>query len=203
VLTFPFLRPTKKDFWNKIREFIDQFNSKNISSTVTRQEATRRRKLATKFVGHVTLLLNAGIKSTLGQDENLKVGDWLSPKEQQNQVDSLGNGWELNIVGVRIRVEKGKLKERAYPVSFDNWYTHAALPEILIYFMPIMVMLNLCPPLLPQEYIILTRRSGTEDVFVARRYRDFRSLFNKVGLLMLQHYYSYTRHARYANDPFY
>ncbi|CAG8513428.1 9424_t:CDS:10, partial [Paraglomus occultum] len=148
VLTFPFLRPTKNDFWNKIREFIDQFNSKNISSTVTRDEATRRRKLAAKFVGHVTLLLNAGIKSTLGQDENLKVSDWLSPKDQQKekvQVDNLGNAWELNIVGVRIRVEKGKLKERAHP-----------------------------------EYIILTKRPGTEDVYVARRYRDFRTLFNKL-----------------------
>ena len=134
MLTFPFLRSTSNDFWNKIREFIDQFNSKNISSTVTREEATRRRKLATKFVGHVTLLLNAGIKSTLGQDENLKVSDWLSPKEQQKekaQVDNSGNTWELNVVGVRIRVEKGKLKEHVHPVSFDNWYaTQFALPEI-------------------------------------------------------------------------
>ncbi|CAJ0831456.1 7355_t:CDS:2 [Entrophospora sp. SA101] len=62
VFTFPFLQNVDKFFWVKIKDFLEEFSKKNISSTTTRDEQTKRKRLAEKIVSEVTLMFNAGLK---------------------------------------------------------------------------------------------------------------------------------------------
>jgi hypothetical protein len=119
VRTFPFVNKNGDDFWLKLGQFVDEFHKKNISSSVTRNEATKRRRLAKKVVSHLTLLLNAGIKTTLGQDESIRVENVFRENEldRVNESDGFINGWNVNVAAVRSRVVKTHFLERVRVVS--------------------------------------------------------------------------------------
>ncbi|CAG8579369.1 6756_t:CDS:10 [Ambispora leptoticha] len=168
IRTFPFLTNTEKDFWEKCFEFIKEFQKKNISGSSTRNEATKRRRLANKIIMHLTLLLNAACKTTAGKDQAITVDSFEGEEEeiimqeeineseqQQNDIEHaennclrnyLANGWEFNIIAVKTVTSKRHFRE----------HSHA-------------------------EYVILTKRS-TDDapIIVARRYKQFRALYSKL-----------------------
>ncbi|CAI2172599.1 18636_t:CDS:10 [Funneliformis geosporum] len=155
VLTFPFLQKADNTFWSKLSEFLDEFAKKNISSSSTRDERTKRKKLGENIVNELTLLLNAGIKTTAGKDESIKV-DFTGAYENRNQklLDDLSctiNGWNINVVSVRTIWEKHRIREHAHS----------------------------------EYIIQAKRQNFNEIIFVARRYKDFTikdqksSTFNK------------------------
>jgi len=135
VNTFPFLQNGGTELWQKVQEFMGEFSKKNISTSATRDEATKRKKMAKQLVSHFTLLLNATTKTTLGKDESVTVESAGSEEEDRyGRGKKILNGWELNVVGVRAYSEKGMLKENFYAVSamafdmcFDNF--SIALPH--------------------------------------------------------------------------
>ncbi|CAG8449889.1 3792_t:CDS:10 [Funneliformis caledonium] len=150
VLTFPFLQKADSTFWSKLSEFLNEFAKKNISTTSTRDERTKRKKLGEKIVNELTLLLNAGIKTTAGKDESIKV-DFTSAYENRNRklLNDLSctiNGWNINIVSVRTVLEKHRIREHAHS----------------------------------EYIIQVKRQTFNEIIFVARRYKDFKNLYSKL-----------------------
>ncbi|CAG8570623.1 576_t:CDS:10 [Paraglomus brasilianum] len=112
INTFPFLQNGGVELWHKVQEFIGEFSKKNISTSATRDEATKRKKMAKQIVSHFTLLLNASTKTTLGKDESVTVESADSEEEDHYaRGKKILHGWELNVVGVRAYSEKGMLKE--------------------------------------------------------------------------------------------
>ncbi|CAG8526175.1 2631_t:CDS:10 [Paraglomus occultum] len=121
VNTFPFLQNGGVELWQKVQEFIGEFSKKNISTSATRDEATKRKKMAKQIVSHFTLLLNATTKTTLGKDESVTVESAGSEEEDlYDRGKKILNGWELNVVGVRCYSEKGMLKENFYAEYLIN-----------------------------------------------------------------------------------
>ncbi|CAJ0748352.1 7546_t:CDS:10 [Entrophospora sp. SA101] len=114
VFTFPFLQNVDKFFWVKIKDFLEEFSKKNISSTTTRDEQTKRKRLAEKIVSEVTLMFNAGLKVSSGKEESIKVDfDSLKKHIPYNYKDieaaykeylfisdyeKFINGWNVNVI---------------------------------------------------------------------------------------------------------
>lgn len=154
IFTFPFLRNSEATFWLKVSEFINEFQKKNITTSSTREETTKRKKLGEKIINEFTLLLNAGLKTTLGKEESIKV-DFSHIYESYNQKNSQDssksiNGWTVNIVSVKAACEKKrKIQNHVY-----------------------------------MEYIIQTMRSNfDEHIYVVRRRKDFKKLYTKVSYI--------------------
>jgi hypothetical protein len=108
--------------------------------------------LAEKIVKEFTLLLNAGLKTTSGKEESIKV-DFSHIYEDYNQKNSLDssksiNGWTVNIVSAKTAYEKKrKIQKHAFT-----------------------------------EFIIQTMQSNSDEhVYVVRRRKDFKKLYTKVN----------------------
>ncbi|RIA89362.1 hypothetical protein C1645_772664 [Glomus cerebriforme] len=150
VYTFPFLQRSDDTFWIKVSEFLNEFYKKNISTSPTRDESTKRKKLSEKIIKEFTLLLNAGIKTTSGKEESIKV-DFSSIYENYNQKTSQDsskfiNGWAVNIVSVKAASEKRRIQKHVYM----------------------------------EYIIQTIRPNFDEPIFVVRRRRDFKKLYTKL-----------------------
>ncbi|GES86546.1 PX domain protein [Rhizophagus clarus] len=152
VYTFPFLQNSNSTFWYKVSEFLNEFHKKNITNSFTRDETTKRKKLTEKIVNEFTLLLNAGLKTTSGKEESIKVDfshiyEDYNKKNSQDDSSKSVNGWIVNIVSVKTASEK---KRKIHNHIF-------------------------------MEYIIQTTRSNSdESVYVVRRRKDFKKLYTKL-----------------------
>lgn len=73
--------------------------------------------------------------------------------------------FEVNVVGVRVVMEKGRVRSKHHEVS---WFLY-------------LMLLPMYRSNTQQEFLIRTRRSAVGDVFVSRRYGDFRRLLEEVS----------------------
>ncbi|CAB4476818.1 hypothetical protein RhiirA5_493779 [Rhizophagus irregularis] len=150
VYTFPFLRNSEANFWLKVSEFLNEFQKKNITTSSTRDETTKRKKLAEKVVNEFTLLLNVGLKTTLGKEESIKVDFshiYKNYNEKNSQDSNSTNGWTVNIVSVKAACEKKrKIQKHVYM----------------------------------EYIIQTIRSNFDEHVYVVRRRKDFKKLYTKL-----------------------
>ncbi|KAF8165323.1 hypothetical protein B0H34DRAFT_793725 [Crassisporium funariophilum] len=151
VLTFPFMAAAPKDFYSqKLQPFVAAMVSRNLSPTSVLdgaevEQATRKKFLAkvernmSLFVGSATKLAEQEEVVRLTQSDLDRLQ--LLSKKRQARLAKSRDFFDVNIVGVRTVVDKGRMRSRAH-----------------------------------EEFIVRTRRSRYPDVFVSRRYGDFRTL---------------------------
>ncbi|WWC68386.1 uncharacterized protein I206_102311 [Kwoniella pini CBS 10737] len=182
LLPFPFLATAPTSFWgSKVQPFLSSFllstgysnsnlneNEKKVMESLMtkeeRKEINEKKKLWIKIEKHLSLMFGIGIKLINGE-EVVRIGQnelkrlekiqeerkqqWLekhSHSQNQNDLDPT-QGFEVNVVGVRVVTEKGRVRSRSH-----------------------------------EEFIIRTRRNGVSDVFVSRRYGDFKRLADELRL---------------------
>ncbi|KAF7432980.1 hypothetical protein PC9H_004924 [Pleurotus ostreatus] len=154
VLTFPFMAAAPKDFYSeKLQPFVASMLSRNLSpnydildegADVAEQAARTKmlgkleRSLST-FLGTSTKLVEREEVVRLTQTDLDRLE--MLAKKRQARLAKNKEIFEVNIVGVRTVVAKGRVRSRSH-----------------------------------DEFIIRTRRSRYRDVFVARRYGDFKTL---------------------------
>ncbi|KIM46162.1 hypothetical protein M413DRAFT_64985 [Hebeloma cylindrosporum] len=155
VLTFPFMAAAPKNFYSqKLQPFVAAVVSRNISPTSVLDEqseqATRKRLLA-KVERNLSLFVNAATKLVETEDvvrltqDDLDRLETLS-KKRQARLAKARDFFEVNIIGVRTVVDKGRMRSRAH-----------------------------------EEFIIRTKRSRYPDVYVSRRYGDFKTLASELS----------------------
>ncbi|TFK28729.1 hypothetical protein FA15DRAFT_633092 [Coprinopsis marcescibilis] len=158
VLTFPFMSAAPKGFYSeKVQPFVDAMLSRNIASasslldTDGAKEKATRKKLVAKiernialFVGSATKLVEQEQVVRLTQ-QDLDRLERLAQKRQK-RLAKKKDYFQVNVVGVRTVVDKGRMRSRAH-----------------------------------EEFIIRTRRARYHDIYVSRRYGDFKTLANELA----------------------
>lgn len=182
VLTFPFMASAPKDFYSrKLQPFVTSVISRNLSSSSVLddddeaegkgQQATRK-KLLEKVEKNLSLFLGAATR-LVEKEEVVRLTqadlDRLEAltKRRQARVKKNMSWLDINVVCVRTVVDKGRVRSRAHDVSLGNQFSAMKVSDFL------------------QEFVIRTRRSRYEDVYVSRRYGDFRTLATEVTLHFL------------------
>ncbi|CAO1623871.1 unnamed protein product [Sympodiomycopsis kandeliae] len=155
VLTFPFLRSAPQNFFaDKVQVFIDRFLERNISGTDDRSEETKRKKMSGKLEKMVTLLIASAITigGEVGGEEVVRISDADGAKMAavQEQVKAALAG---------APVQHG---DAIFEVNVIGIRTQQAKGRIR--------------SRVHEQFIIRTRRPGSPDVFVSRRYGDFQRL---------------------------
>ena len=178
VLTFPFLDGAPKNFFpDKLQPFAASVLSKNLSPTSIMDEdaeqigeasKSTRKKLLTKTERSLSILLGSGMKlvepeqvvrlsqADLNRLEALAKSRLSRERKSKDTLD-------VNIICVRTVVSKGRVRSRAHDVRI--LYRNPAPRGQTSH---------------SQEFIIRTRRRGRPEVFVGRRYGDFKTLANEV-----------------------
>lgn len=172
VLTFPFLASAPKDFFShKVQPFISSVLSRNLSTSspfeeeAEETEKATREKILTKIEKHFSVLLGSAAK--LVEDEEVVR---LTQKDLQ-QLETLArrrrarmlkyrDSFDVNIIGVRSITDKGRVRSKAHEVC-----------HLFVF----LLSLNTA-----QEFIIQTKQAHRPDIFVSRRYGDFKTLVDEV-----------------------
>ena len=176
VLTFPFLASAPKDFFpDKVQPFISSLLSRNLNSTPIlddeSEDSAGVAKLVAKAERSFSLLLNYAVK-TVEKEETVRLSqadlDKLEAiaRKRHAQLMKTKDVFEVNVVCVRTVVDRGRVRSKVHEVRSHGLYT-LLRPD--------------CTSL--QEFIVRTRRSHFKDVYVSRRYGDFRTLYNEVSFL--------------------
>ncbi|KAF4575050.1 hypothetical protein EYR36_006406 [Pleurotus pulmonarius] len=154
VLTFPFMAAAPKDFYSeKLQPFVASMLSRNLSPNYDildegadgAEQAARTKMLGklerslSTFLGTSTKLVEREEVVRLTQTDLDRLE--MLAKKRQARLAKNKDIFEVNIVGVRTVLAKGRVRNRSH-----------------------------------DEFIIRTRRSRYRDVFVARRYGDFKTL---------------------------
>lgn len=178
MLSFPLLSKSHQDWdalWvHKVQVLYEKFMSMDMSSTIDREEATKRKKIATKLNSLLLVIFNSGIGTVnelnyYNHDQLEEVGEKMNSdninellfptKENLKSYlsqDRFTNGIMLNVSGVR-QVKKLNNKLLA---TLNLTKTHYCYYEFII-----------CSKMdLPQA----------EEVYVGRRYSDFRNLHHQL-----------------------
>lgn len=184
VLTFPFMAASPKDFYSqKLQPFVAAVISRDLSPTSILDEPETdqgsRKKIIGKVERNLSLFLSGATK-LLEREEVVRLTqsdldrlDVLSKKRQARQAKTR-DLFEINIVSVRTVLIRGRIRNRVHDVC----QSMAVLPQIMINRSTI------------QEFIIRTRRSRYPDVFVSRRYGDFKTLATEVRSLFTIFFFS-------------
>jgi hypothetical protein len=171
ILTFPFMAAAPKDFYSeKLQPFMASVLARNISPTSVfddgsegSEQALRLRLLA-KAERNLSLFIGAATKIA-EQEEVVRLTqvdldrlESAAKKRQAKNLEAVKDIFEVNIVSVRTVVDKGRVRSRVHEVRPLHYvYFQRSKPKY-------------------QEFIVRTRRSNFPDVFVSRRYGDFRAL---------------------------
>ncbi|KAF6762614.1 hypothetical protein DFP72DRAFT_802386 [Ephemerocybe angulata] len=156
VLTFPFMEAAPKGFYSeKVQPFVDAMVSRNLASTSLLSEGqtedAARKKILAKIERNLAMFVGSATKIVEREDIVRLTQSDLDRLERmaerrQRRLAKNKDSFEVNIVGVRSVVEKGRVRSRAH-----------------------------------EEFIIRTKRSRYHDVYVSRRYGDFKTLANELA----------------------
>ncbi|KAF8238699.1 hypothetical protein L208DRAFT_1240839 [Tricholoma matsutake] len=160
VLTFPFMAAAPKGFYSdKLQPFAASALARNLSPTSVlddddvgdgKSEQAMRMKLMAKLERNLSLFVGAATK-LIEQEEVVRLNQVDLDRLQTLSKNRLARGiksknvFEINVVGVKTVLDKGRMRTRAH-----------------------------------DEFIVRTRRSHYPDVFVTRRYGDFRTLADEL-----------------------
>lgn len=161
VLSFPFLAAAPKNFFpQKLQPFVDSVLNRNLTggynATLTGSEEDAeelgRQKILAKLEKQLTLILGSSLKLVEKEEvvrltqSDLDRLEALARRRRERTVKAEEDTFEINVIGVRTVVEKGRMRSKAH-----------------------------------DEFIIRTRRTGFKDIFVARRFGDFKTLWETVS----------------------
>ncbi|TBU49550.1 hypothetical protein BD309DRAFT_881952 [Dichomitus squalens] len=157
VLSFPFLTSAPKDFFpDKVQPFLASLLSRNLSPTSVlddnpeESEEATRRKLLNKLERNLSMLITSATKL-------------VEPEEVVRLTQADLN--RLEVLAKRRAAKEKKLKD-----SFDvNVVCVRSVTEK-----------RRMRSKVHEEFIIRTRRRGRPDVFVSRRYGDFKTLADEL-----------------------
>lgn len=209
LLPFPFLSSAPPSFWSaKVQPFLSSFltttgvvqrstltreekiMAESLMSKEEKKEMAERAKLWNKVEKHGALMIGVGIK-VVGGEEVVRIGqselrrieqerearrqEWLAKRGLAGPSagpavpgappppPTAGTVFEVNVVGVRAVAEKGRVRSK----------TH----EVRSRARSICATADRC-----QEFLIRTSRQGVPDVYVSRRYGDFKRLSDEVSI---------------------
>ena len=177
VLTFPFLASAPKDFFpDKVQPFISSLLSRNINSTSILDDESTDSASTVKLIARAersfSLFLNYAVK-TVEKEETVRLSQADLDKleaiahKRQAKLMKTKDIFEVNIVCVRTVVDRGRVRSKVHEVRSHVFVHRPSIHD------------RVCR----QEFIIRTRRSHRKDVFVSRRYGDFKTLHNEVSFL--------------------
>lgn len=160
----------------------EKIMAESLMSKEEKKEVAERAKMWNKVEKHGALMVGIGIK-VVGGEEIVRIGqselrrieedretrrrEWMAKRGIAAAVPgapppppSAGMVFEVNVVGVRVVSEKGRVRSKSHEVSwrYPNLDTTHA-----------------------QEFLIRTSRTGVPDVHVSRRYGDFKRLSDEVS----------------------
>ena len=155
VRNFPFLNQAKeKEFWqDKLQVFLESFANKRISSSEDRLEQTKRSKLAMKATKLVELMMVSGIPTASGYEERIRFSEMEvvdRGANEQGLVVNVPQGHEINGWDVNVAGVRQVSVKRHV-----RHHTHA-------------------------EFLIRVKRRDEHEVFVSRRFGDFRRMHKKL-----------------------
>jgi hypothetical protein len=171
VRDFPFLRAAPATFFShKVQPFVASFLARNITSTEDREEETKRRRLAGKLEKHFGLLLSSAIKlsDNAGHEEVIRV---------------LEGGAVAAPVGERFAPGSAEALKAARDKDLPSLPAGASAAkdfEVNVVTIRHITVKGRLRHRSHEEFVILTKRKGKEDVYVSRRYGDFAKLAEKV-----------------------
>ncbi|KAH3676233.1 hypothetical protein WICPIJ_009193 [Wickerhamomyces pijperi] len=177
LLTFPFFSQAHQDWdelWiRRVQVLYEKFMSMDMSSTVDREEATKRRKIGKKIKSLLLIMFNSGIgtptDTSYYQHDQAEIGvkvtsdklkDILFPTKESLKShlseDQFVNGIKLNVPGVRLMKKTNNifLSSLSLKSRTESYY----------------------------EFIVSTKLNfpDCEDVYVGRRYSDFKHLHSQL-----------------------
>ncbi|KAF8309595.1 hypothetical protein DL93DRAFT_2062783 [Clavulina sp. PMI_390] len=172
VLTFPFLAPAPKDFFpSKLQPFLDSLLSRNLSSELilfpeedmeqADPEHSGTAKALAKVEKHMALLLGNAIK-VVEKEEVVRLS--------QKDLDKLENA-------ARRRENRYKRREIKGDGEVEQEDGRFGVNVICVRSVSERGRVRRRTH---DEFVIRTRRPGAEDIFVSRRYGDFRSLADEL-----------------------
>lgn len=160
-----------KDFYSeKLQPFMASALSRNLSPTSVLDEGddeqATRLKILTKLERNLSLFIGSATK-LVEREEVVRLSqadldrlEMLAKKRHARQA-KMQDVFEVNIVSVRTVMDKGRMRSRIHEVGPFLHFNIVNLKRL-------------------QEFIVRTRRSHCPDVFVSRRYGDFKTLANEV-----------------------
>ncbi|KAM0789993.1 hypothetical protein ACM66B_005323 [Microbotryomycetes sp. NB124-2] len=167
ILTFPFLASSPPTFFShKLQPFVYSFVQRNISTSDDREQDTKRKRVSSKFEKHLGLVMSAAIKlvENDGREEVVRVEDDGHvtaglPATQIKRFEPVA-GRSDNKRGSTSGVPGPKEEEFSINiVSVRNVVVKGRVRNKS-----------------HEEFIVRTRQKGRDDIFVGRRYGDFKRL---------------------------
>ena len=157
VRNFPFLNQAKeKEFWqDKLQVFLASFANKHISSSEDRLEQTKRAKLALKATKLVELMMVSGIPTASGYEERIRFSEMEvvdRGANEQGLVVNVPQGHEINGWDVNVAAVRQISVKRHM-----RYHQHA-------------------------DFLIRAKRKDEQEVYVSRRFGDFRRMHKKLRL---------------------
>lgn len=177
VLSFPFLANCPPTFFShKLQPLVYSFISRNISSD-DQEDQNQRRKMSAKVEKKMGLILSAAVKLSEngGREEIVRIaadGSMVPaiPASQQSV-------FNLDTSGLpRSGVRDGLLQEKE--VVEDDFVVNIVAVRNAVVRGRVRNKSH-------EEFIVRTRRSGVEEVYVTRRYGDFTKLTETVRCLSI------------------
>ncbi|KAG8747522.1 hypothetical protein FRC10_000658 [Ceratobasidium sp. 414] len=162
ALTFPFLAAAPKDFFpNKFQPFIASVVARNLSSATNllEDEETQTsdgQQVLNKAEKHLALLLGAAMK--LSENEEVV---------RLSQADL-------------VRIERAAERRRRKAAAAAGGAMRAEVFDVNIVAVRAITDKGRVRSKVHEEFVIRTRRTGQSDVFVSRRYGDFKSLSDEL-----------------------
>ncbi|EPT03805.1 hypothetical protein FOMPIDRAFT_1035376 [Fomitopsis schrenkii] len=157
VLSFPFLTDAPRDFFpDKLQPFLGSMLSRTLSSTSVLDEGEQdseeaaRHKLLAKLERHAAMLMTSGTK--------------LQEKEEVVRLKQADLD-RLEMIARKRAAREAKTKDRF---------------EVNVVCVRTVTEKGRVRSRMHEEFIIRTRRSHQSDVFVSRRYGDFKTLANEL-----------------------
>lgn len=169
VLSFPFLAHSPPTlFSHKLQPFVYSFVSRNISAGDEDEGPTKRKKIAGKVEKHLGLIMSAAIKVTENEG-----------REEVVRIEEDGTATAGVPASQSQAPERAKGAVAQAQVKTEEFFT------INVVSVRNTVVKGRVRNKTHEEFIVRTRRTGEEDVFVSRRYGDFVRLAETVRPVLL------------------
>lgn len=134
VLTFPFMEAAPKGFYSdKVQPFVDAMVARNLSSSSLlddpQSEAVSRKKILTKIERNLSMFIGSATKLVETEDivrltqSDLDRLEKLAEKRKKRLAKNK-DAFEVNVVGVRTVVEKGRVRSRSHEVRMLSIISH-------------------------------------------------------------------------------
>ncbi|KAK9449839.1 uncharacterized protein V1518DRAFT_414807 [Limtongia smithiae] len=172
VRNFPFLDQSREvEFWqDRVQKFWESFAMKRISSSNDRTEETKRRRLVYKIQKMIEIMMSSGIRTSSGFEKGIVIDD--------TNLGMTTTDLAERMEATTLTDEESEAVEREKFMA-DNATTGRPVNGFDINVVSVRVVYDKARVRSKShlEFIVATRRDkALEDVYVSRRYSEFREL---------------------------